>query len=265
MNGSQCHQRRGVGVIVLVITVILIAVGVVVLQLSGGGDGRKASVEGLAPVKGNASAGAEAVQVIEPVKHVEVRRAVSWTEVDQLLKLASGDIKEQYEGFSGLRRVVKEGMSPDIAKRIIECAQRQIGSDDKNKIQVGIRLIEVVGDWRYGESVLSAWVKNRDDKEVAASAEVALANLLRVREKGRVASLHPEWSPRKQEQQGVRSALSQGLSCGSDPAKWRELWKSVMAEPKGAGEAKPVDKPEPQAGEAPAGAPADSPPSPSQP
>ena len=264
---DQLGRRRGRAGWVLPVVAFVVIAGGAALFLMLRSDGRQSMPGGGSSASGSSGTGGGGKTPSEAgqKESFPVKPAASSAEIAELLKLATGDAREQYKGFGGLRRLAKEGLSPEAAKQIVDYAKKLMKSEDKSKLQTGIRLIEVSGDWLCGEMVLAAWTDNRNDADVAGVAEAALVNLLRVREIKIASQTHPEWSPRKQEQQGVRSALSQGLSCGSDPAKWRELWKSVMAESEGAGGGKPVGKPESQSGEAPAGAPADSPPSPSQP
>jgi len=167
-------------------------------------------------------------------------------EVDELLRLAGGDAKDQFKGLGGLRRLAKEGLSPEVSRQIVDHARKQIESGQKAKIETGIRLIEISGDCNQGEQILQAWIKNAGDADLAVVSEAALGNLLRLHEIEVLGKANPEWDRKTLDQQGFRSAMTKGMSCGSDPAKWRDLWKGLLAAPTPAPALTPVPKPEGQ-------------------
>jgi hypothetical protein len=124
----------------------------------------------------------------------------------------------------------KAGFHPDVVKQIVEHSRKLIESGEKDKIVTGIKLIEISGDFRQGDLVLAAWNKNSDNKDVEVVAEVALVNMLRVHELARLSRAHPEWDKKRLWDQALGHALSKTSGIGADPAKWRELWKTVLAE-----------------------------------
>jgi hypothetical protein len=195
---------------------------------SGDGGGGTKPVNG-APTARTDPAGTTVKDPV-PTPPVPDKPRPSREDVDELMRLAGGDAKDQYKGFGGLRRMAKQGLHPDVVKQIVEHSRKLIASGTKEKIVTGIKLIEVSGDCQQGELVLVAWEENADERDVVFDARAALGNLLQAREHTRLKSIHPEWDEKRVLDQALGYAHSRALSCGADPAKWRELWKTVLAE-----------------------------------
>jgi hypothetical protein len=239
-NEKRPPRRHGVGLALPLIVILLFVAAAAVFivgnrrgrqQAPAGDNGGAPKTVSDAPVAKTDPAGpaVEDPAPTPPVPEPDKPRP-SRAEVDELMRLAGGDAREQYKGFGGLRRMEKAGFHPDVVKQIVEHSRKLIESGEKAKVVTGVKLIEISGDYRQGEFLISTWEQHLEDKDIEFDARAALGNLLQGHRLAVLRREHPEWTAGDAQKQAFRNATVMCMPCGADPAKWRELWKTVLAE-----------------------------------
>lgn len=245
MNERRPPRRSGIG-LALPVAIVILTAGAVALFLAMPREERQPAPTGagsgvVAPPKDNSLEGGPKSPGPEAVTDPKPKPGPA--EVDRLLKLAGGDVRERAEALDVLRLMGEDGLSQDLAKLMVDHARDLIESGEKQKVRLGIKLIEVSGDYRQWEYLISTWDKHLGDKDIDFVVQAALGNLLQGHRSISLAKSHPEWSKDVVQKQAMRSATSSCMSCGSDPAKWRELWKNLLAEEGTKPDANPAVKP----------------------